>query len=282
MMFRRIIILYNVLLICSNFTVAQENNLLNYPNSVKYANYLFENKEYELSAIEYERIVFMEPADTLAKLRLVQSYRLMNDFKTALNRLEGFYPCCLQCCNSDFAFEKFRIHFHEKQYDECLQLLSDNKHIDLTTGIKMKTAVLLMQNKWNEATKTTDNYLSTNSSTPALLELKDISLKGATLQYKNPYTAAIFSGIIPGSGKFYTHQWKDGLYAMLAVSALSYITYQSFAKNGSNPYGYIFGTVAFSFYTANIYGSFKSAVRFNKTKNAETVRDVEKLIFEKK
>ncbi len=269
-----------ILLLPFNYLKGQKNNILNYENSVKYANYLFENQAFDLSAIEYERIVYLAPADTLAKLRLVQSYRLLNQLELAKNKLDTFFPCCTFCCNRALATEKFKILFLLKQFDECEQFIADFKNFDKISVTEIKTSLLLMQNKWSEAKKLTETYLS-NKNTTLLSEFRDIAIAGESIRYKNPFLAASFSGVIPGSGKFYTGNWKDGLYSFFVVSALSYITYRSFEKNGANPYGFIFGTAAFSFYSANIYGSYKSALRYNKTKNAETVKDVQKLIFEK-
>lgn len=277
-----LIIIILILLLPSIILKGQENDILNYENSIKYANYLFENQLYDLSAIEYERIVYLEPTDTLAKLRLVQSYRFLNKTEIAKIKLEGFFSCCSQYSNNAFAVEKFKILFLEKRYDECLQFISEYKKFDDETLAEMKAALLLMQNNWSDAKSVTESYLSGNSSTSLLSEFRNISLTGESIRYKNPFIAATMSGIIPGSGKFYTGQWKDGLYSFFVVTALSYITFRSFEKNGVNPYGFIFGTAAFSFYTANIYGSHKSAKRYNKTINAEKVKDVERLIFEKK
>lgn len=269
-----------ILLLPLNFIRSQENNILNYENSVKYANHLFENQIYDLSAIEYERIVYLAPSDTLAKLRLIQSFRFMNQLEKAEDKLDTFFPCCTFCCNKALATEKFKILFLRKRYNECEQFIADFKNFDEISITEMRTSLLLMQNKWSEAKKLTETYLS-NKKTNLLSEFRDIAVNGESIRYKNPFLAASFSGFIPGSGKFYTGNWKDGLYSLFVVSALSYITYRSFEKNGANPYGFIFGTAAFSFYTANIYGSYKSALRYNKTKNAETVKDVQRLIFEK-
>ncbi|HLP06046.1 MAG TPA: hypothetical protein VK152_11525, partial [Paludibacter sp.] len=217
---------------------------------------------------------------TLAKLRLVQSYRMMNDLKTAKAKLDGFYPCCTSCCNKAFATENFRILFLDRQYDTCLRFLSGNKALDETTIAGFKAAALLMQHNWKEACKLTKDFTSANPPNIRMAQLREIAEKGESIRYKDPYLAATFSGIIPGSGKLYAGQWKDGLYSFLVVSALSYITYRSFEKSSTNPYGFIFGTMAFSFHTANIFGSFKSAVRQNRMKNQNTVREVDKLIFE--
>lgn len=276
----KLIFLIPILVFISFGDVKAQEDLLNYQNSIKYASHLFDNGLYDLSAIEYERIVFLQPNDTLAKLRLVQSYRLMNDLKKAKLRLDSFFPCCSDYCNKDFSIENFKILFQGKRYDECNQFLRSNHTLELSTCTEFKTATLLMQYKWEEAKETSNNYLLTNPADVRLNKLYHLSETGATIKYKNPYAAAAFSGIIPGSGKFYAGQWKDGLYAFLAVTAFSYLTYRSFDKNGLNPYGFIFGSVSFAFYTANIFGSYKSAVRYNRRRNEDTVRDVDKLIME--
>ena len=73
------------------------------------------------------------------------------------------------------------------------------------------------------------------------------------------------SAIIPGSGKFYTGRWRDGAVAFLFVSLNTWQAYRAFNKNGINSiYGWIFGTISLTFYSANIYGSYKSALNFNK------------------
>lgn len=76
---------------------------------------------------------------------------------------------------------------------------------------------------------------------------------------KNPYLSAVLSGIIPGSGKIYTNHIIDGLYSFVVCSAFSYLTYNSVKKHGFNYSTIIYGTLSLSFYSANIYGSYKSA-----------------------
>jgi putative component of membrane protein insertase Oxa1/YidC/SpoIIIJ protein YidD/TM2 domain-containing membrane protein YozV len=76
---------------------------------------------------------------------------------------------------------------------------------------------------------------------------------------KNPYLSALMSSIIPGSGKIYTNHIFDGLYSFLVCSTFSYLTYNSFKKHGFNYSTVIYGTLSISFYSANIYGSYKSA-----------------------
>ena len=78
---------------------------------------------------------------------------------------------------------------------------------------------------------------------------------------KKPWLAALYSGLVPGLGKVYTGEWKDGIYAFAVVSAFSWLTYRFAEKRGLTPYTFLYGSMALSFYVGNVYGSWKSAVR---------------------
>lgn len=83
----------------------------------------------------------------------------------------------------------------------------------------------------------------------------------AVEQVKKPWLAALSSSLVPGLGKVYTGEWKDGLYAFAVVSAFSWLTYHFAEEKGFSPYTVLYGSMAFSFYMGNVYGSWKSAVR---------------------
>ncbi len=83
----------------------------------------------------------------------------------------------------------------------------------------------------------------------------------ASLSDKKPWLAALYSGLVPGLGKVYTGEWKDGVYAFAIVSAFSWLTYRFAEKRGLSPYTFLYGSMALSFYVGNVYGSWKSAVR---------------------
>ena len=255
-------------------------DLLNYPNSLKFADYLFTQKEYQLSAIEYKRISYLQPNDTLAKLRLVQSYRLMNDLVNAKLSLDKYFPEFSPYCPEIFAVENFRILFLDQQYLDCYRFLLENKTIHQPAKTEFEVGTLLMQNKWEEAKILSENYLQSNPKTLKLNDLYNISLKGTQVKYKNTCCAGVFSGIVPGSGKVYTGQWKDGIFAFIAVGSLSWLTYRLIKDKGINVGSIISGSVALSFYTANIYGSYKSAKNYNHKVNKELTKDIEKILVE--
>lgn len=272
---------FTVLILLIGFVNLFGQDILSYNNSLKYADHLFKNKQYEFSAIEYERITFIEPKDTLAKLRLIQSYRLMSNFNSAKAILNKYYPEGQIVYPENFANENFKILFLDHQYQNCFRFLQENTTINPTKKIEYEIGTLLMQNKWNDAKMLSENYLLSNPTTPNLDDLHNTSIKGLNLRYKNPYYAAFLSGIIPGSGKIYTNQWKDGLYAFIIISTFSYLTYNSIKTKGLNDNSIILGSVAFSFYAANIFGSCKSALNYNKKANANLTKNIEKMLIEK-
>jgi hypothetical protein len=73
---------------------------------------------------------------------------------------------------------------------------------------------------------------------------------------KSPLIAGVLSGIIPGSGKFYSGKKGEAISAFIATAGLGLVTWENYKKSGLNSFKTIaFGT-AFAFsYVANIYGS---------------------------
>jgi hypothetical protein len=85
--------------------------------------------------------------------------------------------------------------------------------------------------------------------------------------------------LLPGSGKIYTKDWKDAIYAFIFISASSIVTYKSLEKNGLNFNSVVYGFITLSFYSANIYGSYKSAGRYNLKVNQHATREIQGILF---
>ncbi len=255
-------------------------DILNYSNSLKYANYLFQNRNYSLSAIEYERVSYLEPHDTLAKLRTVQSLRLMRDYESAKIKLESLFPIRISDYPEDFADEYFTILFQQNQFSEAINYINENKTINQVQKAAYKTGALLKQYKWTEAKSVANQYKDTKQPTYKLSTLANIADQGMAIKYKKPGTAALFSALIPGSGKVYTKNLKDGIYAFVFISTFSWLTYRSVSNKDLAFNSVFYGSVTFSFYLANIYGSYKSALKYNEKVNQRTTKDIHNILFE--
>ena len=79
--------------------------------------------------------------------------------------------------------------------------------------------------------------------------------------------AASISAIVPGGGKVYCGHWIDAIYSFLFVTTSAWLTYKSYQKNGFSFNSVLIGSFALSFHSANIYGSVKSAKRYNQKIN---------------
>lgn len=77
---------------------------------------------------------------------------------------------------------------------------------------------------------------------------------------KSPFLAGILSGVIPGSGKFYSGRKGEAISAFIATTGLGFVTFENQRKNGWNNFATIaFGTAFALSYVTNIYGAVLSA-----------------------
>lgn len=96
---------------------------------------------------------------------------------------------------------------------------------------------------------------------------------------KSAGLAALFSAVIPGSGKMYAGRTGEGLAALIQVGIPAVITWESYRKNNTlDTRTIISGSVTALVYSANIYGSY-IAVRtanqdFNDFQNTSILLDI--------
>ncbi len=257
-------------------------DLLNYDNSKKYAEYLYQTHQYDLAAIEYERVIFLEPKDTLAKLKLIRSYRYIQDSETALARIAKYFPAGIYHMSEDFSSEYLKIIISENQYENAQMFLRNSKSLSNVNKAEFQLGVLIMQHQWSEAKLFTDRQVDLSDKSEKFYALSRISINGLNSRYKNPMLAATLSALVPGSGKLYTGRWKDAIFSFLFVSSTSWLSYKTVAHNGFKIDGIIYGSVALGFYAANVYGSSKSAKVFNQNINQSFSNEAQKILLNDK
>ena len=92
---------------------------------------------------------------------------------------------------------------------------------------------------------------------------------------KVPLKAAVFSAIIPGSGKWYCKSQGRAIATFLTVAILSAITIENGSKNGwSNYRTIIAGSATMLFYGGNIYGSYYETKRYNNKLDESVNKDI--------
>jgi tetratricopeptide (TPR) repeat protein len=259
-------------LILSSSLSAQEYYNLN--NSLRFADYLFKTRQYDLAAQEYERVVFLDSSQNDARLALLQSYRFTGQYEKSIQTLEQQYKGSIEALPDVFAREYIKSLIlssdlaKAKYFVQSARLLDDREKKDLGVSI------MLLNRDWGEAQRWAKNDPSLN---PALASLVNES---STLRYKKPGVALLFSALLPGSGKVYSGRWKDGLISLLFVSANAYQAYRGFSKKGiESVHGWVFGSFALGFYSGNLYGSYKSAKVHNQKLDDQLYKKAEHIIY---
>ena len=258
---------------------AYAQNLLDYQNSLKYADYLYQTNQYNLASVEFERVVFLEPKDTLAKLKLVRSYRYLKDYKTALKKIEIFFPKSLIDIPEEFSVEYVRNMLYENQLQKTTGFLQTSKHLNPGVKTEYQLGIYIMQYQWTEARRFADEHIDILGKTERFDKLNNIIINGLNANYKSPFLAGFISAVVPGSGKVYCGKWKDAIYSFLFVTTSSWLTYKSFENKGFNFSGVILGSFALTFYSANIYGSVKSTKTYNQKINQSFRSEAEDILL---
>ncbi len=244
----------------SYFVHAQEPDLFSLSNTEKYADYLYNTGNYSLAIPEYNRLIYFKGNVDEYTYRLIRCYRYNHNFTLALGQMDKLYTD-IKLMPQSIANEYIYCNILTKNYDYTLKLLSDPGVTNVTNVSFYLGLTFILMGDYNRA----DEVLSQN---PLKLE-PNIRLQHSLKNYsegkfKKPYLAITMSSIIPGSGKVYTGDWKDGLIAFSFVTISAWQSYRGFNKKGINSvYGWIYGIVSISFYIGNLYGSGKAANLYN-------------------
>ena len=243
-----------------------------YENSVKFGKFLYNTKQYDIAIQEFERAVFLNPKDTLAYLFLFKSYNRTNQFESALksyDRLFGHLD--IKTMPASFGTEYLDGLILNNRLGEGENFVNENIYFEDKPNYRL--SLLLMERKWEKA-----NSFTSQNTEVLSRSLMNIVEQSQTIKYKKPALAASMSAIIPGSGKIYAKQWKDGVVSFLLTSLSGWLTYRAFSKYGSkNVYPWIMGAITTGYYSGNIYGSYHAAKNYNNQREHELtskVRDI--------
>jgi len=256
------IFLFFIFFYASGFSQAIHQNevdLFSPANIKKFADYLYCSGDYLRAALEYEKYFSADPNDTV-KFKIATAYSKIGKYSKASALFDSFHE------NSKFfpfaRMEFFETLFEEKNYPELRDSISN---AGLSNGFifkeQAKKIYYFSYLYSNESLPSKSDFLS-NFSGPDLNQIKYFYDWKNNPPYKSPLLAALFSAVIPGSGKLYAGEIADGVTALLATASLGYLSYTDF-KAGHYFRGWLFGGLAAGFYAGNIYGSAAAAQIYN-------------------
>lgn len=240
--------------------ISGQEDLYSISATRQFADYLFQKGEFEFAGEEYARLLFLNPESDSIRVRLSQAYRKQGRYDLANNLfsetpkidlknawVENEFLATLIFKGDSMALREglLRIRYlpEEEQLRKKIEFAMMNRELEVASSLLRSADANL---SW------TEQYQQTIDRAQAF-------------HPKKPWLAATFSAIIPGSGKVYSRNVKEGVTSFFFVAALGYQSYRAFSKRGSKAVGgWIYGGLSLGFYLGNIYGSHQSAKNYNK------------------
>ena len=259
-----------ILLILFKSINVSAQDIYNYDNTKKFAEYLAKSAQYELATREFERLVFMLPSNDTLKTSLLSMYRRSGKFDETVLRAKQLYPN-LTIMSAASAVEYGRTLLLKPNYNAAKEFWEMNTQLSQPDKIILSATAEILQDNYKQANqilqtlKDEDHKLAT--------DYKDLAIQAINIKKKNPALAGLMSAIFPGAGRFYAKDWKDGLVSMFFVGTMVFQSYRGFQQSGvKSTRGWIYGGVALGFHLGNIYGSVVSAKGYNK-KSHQLIRN---------
>lgn len=264
----------SILLLIITWSVSAQN-AYDFEHSLKFGQYLYNTNQFNLASEEFERAVFFEPTDSLSNIMLFKTYSILNQKDKALASYINYsHDSMLTRMPNQYGTLYAKLLIKTEAYDDCLNFIENN--CCLTQKTQYYITTMLVQKNWEEAWQSANELSGNEPNISPLLKLVE---KSKQTKYKKPFTGALFSAIIPGSGKIYAGSWQDGVIGFLMTSISGYLAYRAYDKYGyKNPYTWFTGAMAVGYYSGNVYGGYNAVKKYNFKKEDELVDETKHYI----
>lgn len=265
-------------LLCAVTASLAGQDLYDFAHSRRYARYLLQSRQYDLAAEEYERLIFVQPTNDTLRLDLLRAYRRgglagRGLEKWTLWQARDFQP------GQPLRTEHARLLLAGGQPAEARRLAALPGHLDGQFVRRAHFFGLLLEQNWRQARDTLAVFPATEKL-PRRAEFEKLLERGMAARRKSPAVAAGLSMVLPGAGKAYAGQWKDGVISLVFVGVNVWQTVRRFDKEGTDTFwGWVHGGLGLGFYIGNVYGSHKAARKSNALQRLRFQRETENLVF---
>jgi hypothetical protein len=208
---------------------------------------------------------------------MLESFRLDGDLKGGLLAGKNLY-------SSDSLFPKpasesylHLLFLSEYRYRTAV-FLESNPSFNLGQKAFYQSANLVLDRKFSEAQTLLNTYKS-DTNNLSINALNSILENHQAFKPRSKALAFSMATLVPGTGKMYLGQWKDGLAALVYTSLSAWQSQRGFDKKGiKSIYGWGFGAVAAGFYFGNIYGTMKSLRIRRENNNLKAIEQTQLLV----
>ncbi|SHF52545.1 hypothetical protein SAMN05444274_10661 [Mariniphaga anaerophila] len=252
-------------------------NIFNAGNSKKFARYLFNTQQYNLAAIEYERILNISSPDAEVSSQLLKSFRLGNICNNSFQRIDNLE--LYRFFSNDTVSREFlnlaltcNCCYEYGRFQKALTALNDEEQAFYRLGYFFFEEELDSLYNFN-----TSNSVLLSASYPSVFQSIE---KMDNFRKKSLGLAMAMSAILPGSGKAYSGFWGDAVMSLLFVSSNAWLSYRGFEKRGvKSASGWIFGGATLGFYFGNIWGSSRAAKTYNRIEYEKLYNEAKSNIY---
>ncbi|MFN0213640.1 MAG: tetratricopeptide repeat protein [Saprospiraceae bacterium] len=259
------------------FNLASQD-IYDYAHSHAYARYLLQSQQYTLAAEEYERLIFLRPDNDTLRADLLRVYRRGDTPQRGLDQWAK-WQLSPRPKNRLLYHEYSKLLLRGGYPDKARTLLAESELFDSAEIRRTELYAYMLEQKWQNA-RNSYNAISINEKIPRRADINHLIKRGERAKMKKPWVATALSVPVPGLGKAYAGEWKDGIISLLFVGVNTWQAYRRFEREGVDTFwGWIHGGFALGFYTGNIYGAHKAARRHNLKKTKRLQHDTEALLF---
>lgn len=260
-------VIFCLFLSVPNLVLSQDTtDIYSKSSTQEYAAYLLASGQYQLAALEYQRLSILDPVSKAYKEKTAEAmykgglFESLSDFVTIKNGN----------CSSPENLAKYHMaaNLNLGNYSALDSMMRCNASLSENIKQHFEVVSLAYKGKWKNAYSLSSQY----NENPFITKYSIILGNAAEEKRVSPLLAGVMSGIIPGSGKFYARDWKNGLISLVFIGVLGYQSYYGFNQKGlESGLGWVYGTLGFGFYIGNVVGSVSSANRYNALKNQSLI-----------
>lgn len=268
-----------LLLFCLSASLDAQN-LYDYAHSRAYARHLLQTRQYGLAAEEYERLVFMQPQNDTLRVELLRAYRRGKNPQQGLACWEKWQREPIPARRTHLLeSERVKLLLCAGQPAEARAVATTLVATDSAEWRRTRLFSFVLEQNWRDARASLQDFPSTEKI-PQRSETENLIRRGERAKTKKPWAAAALSIPLPGLGKAYAGQWKDGAMSLLFVGLNGWLAQRRFQKEGADTFwGWVHGGFALGFYIGNIYGAHKAARQHNRQTRSRLQHDAEALLF---
>jgi hypothetical protein len=259
-------------------SAVQGQDLYDFGNSKLFAAYLMQSRQFDQAAYEFDRLVFMKPENDTLRSGLLRALRLGGHSDIGLSRWNEWQVQGLPQSRV-LQLEYAKILILQAKYPILYEFLRKPNTLDSLTSARLHLYGLLLEQSWPEAQQQLKTWPASGKLTRRA-EFESLIAHGNSLKLKKSGTAALLSVAVPGLGKAYAGQWKDGLISLVFVGLNAWQAYRRFDQEGTDTFwGWVHGGLGLGFYIGNVYGSHKAARMYNKRKRVHLSDETKHLVF---